>query len=79
MTFGILVALITRRFLNSEVDGSNQQLYHFAMCLSKTLYPHCYSRLSWLMSTRGEHPREGCLFSAMSLTEEIALKYQRIL
>ena len=26
------------------------------------------------MSTRLEHPHEGCLFSAMRLTEKIALK-----
>ena len=30
------------------------------------------SRLSFKMSTRQEHPREWCLFSAMSFLEEIA-------
>ena len=28
--------------------------------LSKTLYPHCFSRLSCEMSTRWGQPREGC-------------------
>ena len=30
------------------------------------------------MSTKREHPHEGCLFIAMSFKEEIALKYKRI-
>ena len=36
--------------------------------------PICISRLSCEMSTRREHPREGCLFSAMSFPEEMTLK-----
>ena len=40
--------------------------------LSRTLNPHCFSRLSCEISTRREYrPREGCLFSAMSSPEEI--------
>ena len=30
------------------------------------------------MSTKQEHPREGCLFSAMSSSEKIALRSQCI-
>ena len=29
-----------------EVDASNPQLYQFVVSLSKTLYPHCFSRFS---------------------------------
>ena len=43
------------------------------LSLCKTLNPHCFSRLSCEMSTIGEHPHEGCLFSAMNFSEEIAL------
>ena len=32
----------------------------YVVSLSKTLYPHCFSRLSCEMSTRWEQPREGC-------------------
>ena len=33
----------------------------------KTLYPRCFSRLSCELSTRREHPREGCSFCAVCL------------
>ena len=32
----------------------------YVVSLSKTLYPHCFSRLSCEMSTRWGQPREGC-------------------
>ena len=32
----------------------------YVVSLSKTLYPHCFSRLSYEMSTRWGQPREGC-------------------
>ena len=51
------------------------QLHQCVLSLSKVLSPHCFKRLSCEMSTSREHPSEGCLFSAMSFTEEIALKH----
>ena len=54
---------------------SRQHLYVVSM--NKTLYPHCFSHLRCEVSTRRKHPREGCLFSAMSFSEEIALSNQR--
>ena len=33
--------------------------HHYVVSLSKTLYPHCFSRLSCGMSTRWGQPREG--------------------
>ena len=50
------------------------QLHQYVVSLSKTLYPHCFCRLSCEMSTRREHPHEGCLFSAISFLEKLALK-----
>ena len=40
-----------RRFEHRQQD---------VVSLSKTLYPHCFSRLSCEMSTRCGQPREGC-------------------
>ena len=54
------------------------RLHQYVVFLSKRLNPHCFSRLSCEMSTRREHSREGCLFSAMSFPEEIALTNQCI-
>ena len=51
----------------------------YVASLSKTLNPHCFNQISCETSTSREHPREECVFSAMSLTEEIAFKKQRIL
>ena len=48
--------------------------HQHVVSLSKTLSPHCFSRLSYEMSTKREHLRKGSLFSAMSSPEEIALK-----
>ena len=50
----------------------------YVVSLSKTLYPHCYSRLSCEMSTRWGQPHKGCLFSVMISPEEITLKDQRM-
>ena len=62
------------RFLDTEIDGSNHGYISVFVSMSKTLYLHCFSRLSREISTRREHPHEKCLFSAMSSPEEIALK-----
>ena len=35
---------------------------------------HCFSWISWEMSTRWGRPQEGCFCNAMSFPEEIALK-----
>ena len=51
--------------------------HQYVVSLNKTLYLHCFSRLSCQMSTRLGHPRQGWLFSAMSFSEEIALRHQR--
>ena len=61
------------RFFDTEVDGSNRSII-ITLSLGKALNPHCFSRLSCKMSTVREHPREVCLFSAMSFSEEIPLK-----
>ena len=34
--------------------------HQYVFSLSKRLYPHCFSRLSYEMSTRWGQPREGC-------------------
>ena len=54
------------------------RLHQYVVFLSKTLNTHCISQLRCAMSTRPEHPREGCLCSGMSFLEEVALKIQRI-
>ena len=54
------------------------RLQRYVVSLSMTLNPHCFSRLSCEMSTRRGHSHEGCLLSAMSFPEEIALKNQLI-
>ena len=33
---------------------------HYVVSLCKTLYPHCFSRLSCEMTTRWGHIRKGC-------------------
>ena len=54
------IGLVARKsILDTEVDGSNPSISMF-FSLSKTLYPHCFSRLSCEMSTRWGQPREGC-------------------
>ena len=45
----------------------------------KKLYLHCFSRHRCEMSTTLDHPHSGCLFSAMSITEEVAIKNLRVL
>ena len=42
--------------LDTEVEPRQQ----YVVSSSKTLYPHCFSRLSCEMSTRWGQPREGC-------------------
>ena len=56
---------------------SQRENQYVCVVLSKTRNPHCYSWLSWEMNTMWGLPREGCLLSAMSFQEEIALKSQR--
>ena len=46
------------RFLDTEVDGSNPGISKLS--LSKTLYPHCFSRASCEINTRWGQPCEGC-------------------
>ena len=53
-----------------------QRLHQYVVSLSKTPNPHYFSWLNCEMSTKRGHPREGCLFSAMNLPDEIALKNQ---
>ena len=50
-----------------------RRLDQFVVSLSKVLNQYCFNRLSCEMSTRREHPREGCLLSAISYPKEIAL------
>ena len=45
------------------------RLHQYVVPFSKTLNPHCFSRLSCEMSARREHPCEECLFIAMSFPE----------
>ena len=54
------------------------RLNQYAVSSSKTLHQHCISRLICEISAIQEQPREGCLFSAMSLPVEIALKSLQI-
>ena len=49
-------------------------LHQYVVSLSRTLHPHCFSRLSCEMSIIWEHPGIGCLFSAMSFSREMAHK-----
>ena len=72
-----LVMWIKYRFLDTAIDGSNTDCITMLCPWARQHNPHCFSRLSWEMRTRREHPREGCLFSAMSFPKEIALKDQR--
>ena len=53
----------------------NQRLHQYVVPLCKKLNPHCFSRFSCEMNTRGENARE---FNAMTYPEEVALKIQRI-
>ena len=55
--------------LSGEIALKNNHYYY---------YYYFFSQLSCEMSTRREHPRVGCLFSAMSFPDEVALKSQRI-
>ena len=55
------------------------RLHQYFVSLSKTFNPHCFHRLWSEMSKGREHRREGCLFSGMSFSEEIALKNQRFI
>ena len=57
----------------------NHQLCQCVVSLSKTLYPHCLCRLSWLFGTGRGHPRLACLLSAVSSPEELALKIKAFL
>ena len=52
-------------------------LHQYVVSLSKTLYLHCFSRLSCEMSNKKEHLCEGCLFSSIGFSEEIVYKNQR--
>ena len=53
-------------------------LHQYVVSMSKTLNPHCFSRLNCEMSTRLAHPRVSCLFCAISALKEIALKNPHI-
>ena len=55
----ILVMLLECRFLDTDVDSSNPGISMF-VSLSKTLYPHCFCRLSCEMSAMRGQPWEGC-------------------
>ena len=59
-----------------SVSGYSDQrfksrLHQYVVSLSKTLNPHC---LSCEMSTKWEHPREGCLFSVICFQGKIVVK-----
>ena len=43
-------------------------------CALERNLSHYFSGLSCEMSTRREHPHEECLFNAMKVSEEIALR-----
>ena len=62
----------------TSIDCDNPGCIGMFASMSKTLYSHSFSRFSCGMKTRREQPREGCLFSAISFPEEIALRHQRI-
>ena len=72
------VVSLSKTVYHQYVVSLSKTVYHqYVVSLSKTLNLHCLSRLSCEISTKRKHPREGCLFSAISYTEEIALRYQR--
>ena len=52
--------------------------HQYVVSMSKTLNPHCFSRLSCEMCTRRDHPREGCLLFSVVNFPEIAPKNKRI-
>ena len=67
--WSILVMWLGCRFLDTEIDGSKP-----AVSVCCVLEQGTYSALLLSSTTTREYPYEGCLFSAMSSLEEIALK-----
>ena len=53
---GRLVRMLVSGYIGRRFEPRNQ----YVASLSKTLYPHCFSRLSCEMSTRWGQPSEGC-------------------
>ena len=64
---------IKHRFVDTDVDGSNHQLWQFVVSLSKALSALLQSTQQTNVYQR-EHPHEGYLFNAMSCPEKKALK-----
>ena len=51
---------LARMSVSVYKDCRFEPRYQYVVSLSKTLYPHCLSRLSCEMGTRWGQPREGC-------------------
>ena len=65
------IGLVVEMSVSGYRDLTVQTPAHqYIVCLSKTLSPHCVSRLSCEMSTMWKHPCEGCLCSAVSSLDE---------
>ena len=60
------------RFLDTAIDGSNPSCMNELCPRARHLICTECTRLSCKMSTIWEHRREGCLFSAIRFSEEIA-------
>ena len=72
INYRVLIVWIRCRFLDTETDGYNPQLYKLVVSLSQTLYLQCFSRLGYEMKTRSDHSREWCIFSSISYQKKIA-------
>ena len=80
----IWVILIRCRFRDSEINGWIHDFLHSQFCIniqnmqlisfSKTLIPHCFSRLSCEMRTRRKMPSWMMFVQCYELLEEIAHK-----
>ena len=70
--------LIVREVRKSGTGNSDRRfhprLYWNVASLSKTPCPHCFSRLSWLMGSRWEHPCMRCLFMVMRSLDKTAFR-----
>ena len=55
-----LIGRLTRMSVSRYRGRRFELRQQYDVPLSKTLYPHCFSRLSCEMSTRWGQPHEGC-------------------
>ena len=54
------IGLVVRMSILGTKGWRFEPQHRYVFSLSKILYPHCFCRLSCVMSTRWGQPREGC-------------------